>query len=583
MFRSSSPHGPAGSHSPHDDRTPDRRTVLATAALGAAAGLGAGLGLSGDTAAAGPTGRPRTATASHVLSGRAPVRAPSAEGTTLDSVALPGQAGPGGYRRLTASPGWKRLVRTKLADPKSSEDKRAEKRTPLASFVQLTDLHLVDVQHPLRYEYLRTETPSAWRPHETLSVAGAVALIERVNRLKGGPATGAPLSFVITTGDNTDNNCTAELEWFLTVMSGGRITPNTGDPKGYEGVQNSDSKLYWHPDSALRDRDKQAGYPRVKGLLEAALREVNSPGLGLPWYSTVGNHDALPGGCFATGDDFFTDFALGGRKMIELDDSSDAKKLWATIEDGSDPSGENFRELLKSRRGTMRRVTPDEKRRPFTRTEYVRKHLDPRWAGAGPVGHGYGQQHLDGGKLYYSFEVSEDVAGISLDTTRKDGNFKGRVGTEQLGWLERELKRHRKDGKYVIVFSHHTSTTTPEGGDEVVALLNKHPHAVAWINGHTHKNTIRAQDTFWEVSTASHIDFPQLARVVELTDNQDGTLSLFTTLIESAAPAETDYTDLSQTGLASLYRELGFNDPGKRPGLMGDANDRNTELLLRKP
>jgi hypothetical protein len=52
-------------------------------------------------------------------------------------------------------------------------------------------------------------------------VAGVISLIERVNALRGGPATGAPHDFVMTTGDNTDNNCTAELEWFLTAMSGG--------------------------------------------------------------------------------------------------------------------------------------------------------------------------------------------------------------------------------------------------------------------------------------------------------------------------------------------------------------------------
>ncbi|BFO21560.1 hypothetical protein SHKM778_79480 [Streptomyces sp. KM77-8] len=66
-------------------------------------------------------------------------------------------------------------------------------------------------------------------------------------------------------------------------------------------------------------------------------------------------------------------------------------------------------------------------------------------------------------------------------------------------------------------------------------------------------------------------------------DNKDGTLSLFTTLVESAAPHRTDFTDLSQTGLAALYRELSFNAPGFRRDLAGTPGDRNTELLLRKP
>jgi hypothetical protein len=105
---------------------------------------------------------------------------------------------------------------------------------------------------------------------------------------------------------------------------------------------------------------------------------------------------------------------------------------------------------------------------------------------------------------------------------------------------------------------------------------------LAWINGHSHKNDITAHGSFWEISTASHTDFPQLARVIELVDNHDGTLSLFTTLVESGAPHRTDFADLSQTGLASLYRELAFNAPDSRTDLSGAPHDRNTELLLKR-
>ena len=79
------------------------------------------------------------------------------------------------------------------------------------------------------------------------------------------------------------------------------------------------------------------------------------------------------------------------------------------------------------------------------------------------------------------------------------------------------------------------------GGDEVLALLGSYRSVLAWVNGHSHKNKITPHSapdgrSFWEVSTASHIDFPQLARVIEIVDNHDGTVSLFTTLIESGAP-----------------------------------------------
>jgi hypothetical protein len=107
------------------------------------------------------------------------------------------------------------------------------------------------------------------------------------------------------------------------------------------------------------------------------------------------------------------------------------------------------------------------------------------------------------------------------------------------------------------------------------------------VNGHIHRNAITPHSapggrSFWEISTASHVDFPQLARVIELVDNKDGTISLFTTLVESAAPQATDFTDLTQTGLAALYRELSFNAPGASTSLGGTSRDRNTELVLKK-
>lgn len=576
----------------HAASSVDRRAFLATTG---AVSLSAGIGyaLRPGTSHAAPSGPAPVA-----LSRQAPAAPlmPYRGGTTLAAVAAP--RGTSGYRRLGDGPAWDRVVRGDLAAAKSGREGR---RTPLAAFVQFTDLHLVDVQHPLRYEYLRAQTASAWRPQEALSVAGAVALVERVNGLRGAPATGSPLHCVVTTGDNTDNNSRSELDWFLKTMSGGRINPNTGDPRRYEGVQDSGLKLYWHPDDDLRDSDKALGFPRVDGFLEAALREVNSPGLGLPWFSTVGNHDALPGGCWGPGDPYFSEFAVGGRKLMALDESRGAA-LWKAVKKGRDPKGAQFKELLKGEARRMRSVTPDESRAPFTPAEYVEAHLDPAYKGHGPAGHGYTQENLDAGTQYYSFRISDDVLGISLDSTDPGGHYEGSLGTAQMDWLERELTANEeKDGggSYVIVFSHHTSRTMrnlrqdPDrpregrhGGDEIVALLGRHRSVLAWVNGHSHKNRITPHQTprgsFWEVSTASHIDFPQLARVVELSDNHDGTISLFTTLIESSAPHRTDYADLSQTGLAALYRELSFNAPGAKPALGGEPGDRNTELILKK-
>lgn len=571
-----------------------RRTVLAaTAAVSVSAGVGYALRPTDSRAATTDTGaRPAEAPVAQSRQAPAAPLAPYTRGTTLAGVAAPRTGS--GYRRLGDGPGWNRRVRSELAAPKTG---RAGRRTTLAAFVQLTDLHLIDAQHPMRLEYLRSADIHAWRPHEALTVHGAISLVERVNALRGAPVTGSPLHFAMTTGDNTDNNAKTELEWFLTVMSGGRISPNSGDPRRYEGVQNSGLKQYWQPDTTVRDADKQLGFPHLDGFLAAAVRELNSPGLNLPWYSTVGNHDSMPLGCYGLGDSWLAEYAVGGKKLMSLS-ASEAKTLQDTIKNDKDPKGTVFRDLLKAHTRDMRSVTPDERRAPYTAVEYVKAHLDPAHRGLGPVGHGYSTANLDAGTQYYSFRIADDVIGISLDTTDPGGHYNGSIGTAQLKWLDKTLRDHKDS--YAIVFSHHTSktmgNTNPDparpgerrhNGQEVIALLAGHANVLAWVNGHIHRNDITPHSapdgrSFWEISTASHVDFPQLARVIELVDNKDGTLSLFTTCVESSAPHRTDFADLSQTGLAALYRELSFNAPGARTDLAGDSQDRNTELVLKK-
>ena len=114
-------------------------------------------------------------------------------------------------------------------------------------------------------------------------------------------------------------------------------------------------------------------------------------------------------------------------------------------------------------------------------------------------------------------------------------------------------------------------------GDEVTAYLLTQPRLIAWVNGHTHRNEITAHTRtdgsggFWEINTAAHIDYPQQSRLVEVADNKDGTLSIFTTILDHAGPA--DYRgDLSSTvSLASLSRELSVNDPHAKLEAAGPA------------
>jgi manganese-dependent ADP-ribose/CDP-alcohol diphosphatase len=59
-----------------------------------------------------------------------------------------------------------------------------------------------------------------------------------------------------------------------------------------------------------------------------------------------------------------------------------------------------------------------------------------------------------------------------------------------LAWLERTCTEARAAERKVIVFAHHP--VIPAGphnvwnSDEILALIDRHPQVVAWINGHNH-------------------------------------------------------------------------------------------------
>ena len=191
---------------------------------------------------------------------------------------------------------------------------------------------------------------------------------------------------------------------------------------------------------------------------------------------------------------------------------------------------------------------------------------------------------------------------LGLDTCNQVVGADGAVPQDQFDWLEAELVRCEQDKRLAVVLSHHNSETlenaaVPAVGsaqrlvhaEELIAMLASHPVCVAWVNGHTHVNTITAHRRddgggFWEITTASCIDFPQQQQTIDVVDNRDGTLSLFSTVLDHNAPTTPSRGNLSQSGIASWSRELAANDWVENPAwLMGSELDRNAELPAAGP
>lgn len=68
--------------------------------------------------------------------------------------------------------------------------------------------------------------------------------------------------------------------------------------------------------------------------------------------------------------------------------------------------------------------------------------------------------------------------------------WNGGLGPAQLNWLDHACSAARNAQRKVIVFAHHP--VYPEGthnvwnAKEVLAVVDRHPHIVAWFNGHNH-------------------------------------------------------------------------------------------------
>jgi metallophosphoesterase (TIGR03767 family) len=369
---------------------------------------------------------------------------------------------------------------------------------------------------------------------------------------------------------------------------------------------------YWHPTTGVGAPSSTYGFPTVPGLLNAARRPFKATGLGLPWYSAYGNHDGLVQGNIPR-TPLLSQLATGSLKLTALPASILAQPLATQIQFLVGLLQQDQAAIqLELTEGGRRIVTADPNRWIVDRATTVAEHFHTSGT---PRGHGFSRANVTDGTAYYTFTVGA-LRGIVLDTVRSAGGPNGSVDQVQLQWLEQQLQAVSSQwigpsgavvagpghtDRLVAIFSHHTVDTmdnAPAGsglatGAEVRDLLLRYPNVVLWVNGHTHRNQVlpfarpagsAVGGGFWEVNTAAHIDWPQQSRVVEVVDNRDGTLSIFGTILDHAAPVSHGRSLAGPLSLASLSREIAANDWQDRTDVRrGTLEDRNVELVMPKP
>jgi 3',5'-cyclic AMP phosphodiesterase CpdA len=370
------------------------------------------------------------------------------------------------------------------------------RRRSLAYILVIADPQLIDEESPIRMDGY----DKVYRPHGQLTPQLFEAHVRTARRISD--LSARRFDFTLLPGDLTDTTQQNELAWMIDILNGGVVDPDSGvddDPVPGPGNDFNDPFL--------------------------------SAGTNWPWYPALGNHDVLHVGGFGLIDAALREAAQGDRLFT----ASTLSGIWGGYVAADQPDS---RVVLDDSV-----VTPaDPRRLPLYKKEFLQALHDAEGL---PAGHGFSQEDVDAERGYYSAHPLEGrpLRLIVLDSTDASEHSlgiaqKGSMDAVQLSWLHEELIAAESNRELVIVMSHHRLEDFHEQSEApaelVKSLLVESENVVLHIAGHGHTDRKRIQTDegrrgYWELMSASTIDFPLQSRIIELVDEGNGYLSIYVT------------------------------------------------------
>lgn len=403
----------------------------------------------------------------------------------------------------------------------------------LLNFFAMTDVHITDKESPAQVIYFGVKDKgiiSAYSPtmlYSTQMLDAAIRTINSLNQVNR-------FDFGISLGDATNNAQYNELRWFIDIIDGKNINPDSGIKDDPELGRSND----------YQDFFQAAGIDKT-----------------IPWYSVIGNHDH-----FWMGTNPPTEYirqCYTGSEILQIGDiftlgGINRKDFYVGVVDGKTPHGT----IIGA--GPVASTVPvqipaDPNRRFLSGSEWINEFNN---TSSFPVGHGFKQANNLG---CYTFEPNSNIPIriIVLDDTQEDsdadvhGYGHGSLDQEHYNWLVNELNKGQSEGKLMIIAAHIPIGVKMEGilgafigwsssaavtEQNLIAKLNTYPNLILWIAGHRHLNNVTALPSpdpvnhpelgFWVVETSSLREYPQQFRTIEVVRNSDNNISIFATDVD---------------------------------------------------
>jgi len=452
-----------------------------------------------------------------------------------------------GYGSWHYGPGLDAVKRLDLM-PAGYDDASVTGAAKLVRFFAITDIHITDVQSPAQAIFF------GYKGFLSSAYSGVMMythhVLDAAMRTVNAMHEEEPIDFGISLGDTCNNTQFNELRWYIDVLDGKHIDPDSG-VKTNAGPR---------PRAGFLDAYQAAGLDK-----------------SIPWYQTRGNHDHFWTGFLKVNDylrqTYVGDEILDLGNVFQDPRGPDSRGFYMGCLDGRTPTGEIFGLGPVADFATPPKVlAADPDRRSLSKSEWMSEFFETT---SSPQGHGFPLCNVERGFACYTFEPKADtpLRIIVLDDTQRDDepydNGYGHVSLdkERYDWLVAELDKGQAEGKLMVIAAHCPIGVEAAGSpmawgsaaygseEELIAKLHTYPNLILWIAGHRHRNAVTALKSpdagrpelgFWEIETASLRDFPQQFRTFDIVRNSDDTVSILTidvdTAIEVGSPAATSRT-----------------------------------------